>query len=91
MWLSLRFRQVASAAEVQSLRRFTVCLASQSAAADTGRRRLFGARSPERRDETACLGRQDSNSEMSWQNIPLKGHTDFQGSSRILATETIRV
>jgi len=30
-------------------------------------------------------------SEMSSQNIPLKGGTDFQGSSRILATETIRV
>ena len=24
-------------------------------------------------------------------DIPLKGRTDFQGSSRILATETIRV
>jgi hypothetical protein len=45
----------------------------------------------ERRDRTGWLGRQDSNSEISWQNIPLKGHTDFQGSSRILATETIRV
>jgi hypothetical protein len=42
-------------------------------------------------DRTGWLGRQDSNSEMSWQNIPLKGHTDIQGSSRILATETIRV
>ena len=30
-------------------------------------------------------------SEMSWQNISLKGRTDFQGSGRILATETIRV
>jgi hypothetical protein len=36
-------------------------------------------------DRTAWL------SEMWWQNIPLKGRTDFQGSSRILATETIRV
>jgi len=42
-------------------------------------------------DWTAWLGREDSNSEMSWQNIPLKGRPDFQGSSRILATETIRV
>jgi hypothetical protein len=25
---------------------------------------------------------------MSWQNIPLKGRTDFRESSRILATET---
>jgi hypothetical protein len=39
------------------------------------------------RDPTAWLGI----SEMSSQNIPLKGGTDFQGSSRILATETIRV
>ena len=39
------------------------------------------------RDRTGWLGREDSNSEMSWQNIPLKGRTDFQGSSRILATE----
>jgi hypothetical protein len=30
-------------------------------------------------------------SEMSPQNIPLKGRTDFVESSRILATETIRV
>jgi len=43
------------------------------------------------RDPTVWLGREDSNSEMSWQNIPLKGRTDFQGSSRILATETICV
>jgi len=30
-------------------------------------------------------------SEMSSQNIPLKARTDFRGSSRILATETIPV
>ena len=30
------------------------------------------------RDPTAWLGREDSNSEMSWQNIPLKGRTDFR-------------
>jgi hypothetical protein len=42
-------------------------------------------------DETAWLGREDSNSEMSWQNIPLKGRMDFRKSSRIPATETVRV
>jgi hypothetical protein len=42
-------------------------------------------------DPTAWLGWEDSNSEMSSQNIPLKGRTDFQESSRILATETIHV
>jgi hypothetical protein len=30
-------------------------------------------------------------SEMSSQNMPLKGRTDFRESSRILTTETIRV
>jgi hypothetical protein len=29
--------------------------------------------------------------EMSWQNIPLKGSTDFQRSSLISAAEIIRV
>src|SRR5262249_58814923 len=48
------------------------------------------ARKAHERDKRAT-GWEDSNSEMSWQNIPLKGHTDFQGCSRILATETIRV
>jgi hypothetical protein len=43
------------------------------------------------RDPTAWLGREDSNSEMSSQNIPLKGRTVFRGSSRIPAAETIRV
>jgi hypothetical protein len=33
--------------------------------------------------------REDSNSEMSSQNIPLKAHTDFRESSRIPAPETI--
>jgi hypothetical protein len=42
-------------------------------------------------DPTAWLGMSDSNSETSVQNIPLKGRTDFGKSSRILATETIRV
>src|SRR5262245_50070837 len=32
------------------------------------------------RDGTAWLGWEDSNSEMSSQNIPLKGRTDFRGS-----------
>jgi hypothetical protein len=40
---------------------------------------------------TAWLGMRDSNSEMSAQIIPLKGRTDSRKSSRILATETIRV
>ena len=44
-----------------------------------------------RGEQTAWLGRQDSNSEMSSQIISLKARTDFQESSRILATETIRV
>jgi hypothetical protein len=43
------------------------------------------------RDPTAWLGWEDSNSEMSSQNIPLKGDTDFRETSRILATETIRL
>jgi hypothetical protein len=43
------------------------------------------------RDPTACLGISDSNSEMSPQIICLKGRTNFRESSRILATETIRV
>src|SRR5258708_35357382 len=43
------------------------------------------------RDRTAWLGWEDSNSEMSAQIIPLKGRTDLRESSRILATETIRV
>jgi hypothetical protein len=30
-------------------------------------------------DRTGWLGGEDSNSEMSWQNIALKGRTDFQG------------
>jgi len=38
-------------------------------------------------DRTAWLGWEDSNSEMSLQNIPLKGRTDFQESTRILAIE----
>jgi hypothetical protein len=42
-------------------------------------------------DLTAWLRWSDSNSEMSSQTIPLKGRTDFRGSSRIPATETIRV
>src|SRR5262245_59629907 len=42
-------------------------------------------------DATGWLRWWDSNSEMSSQNIPLKGRIDFQGSTRILATETIRV
>jgi hypothetical protein len=42
-------------------------------------------------DPTAWLRWSDSNSEMSSQSIPLKGRTDFRESSRILATETIRV
>jgi hypothetical protein len=33
----------------------------------------------------------DLSGKMSSQNIPLKGRIDFQGSSRILATETNRV
>src|SRR5262249_39947671 len=33
-----------------------------------------------RRDRTGWLGWEDSNSEMSSQNIPLKGRTDFRGS-----------
>jgi len=40
---------------------------------------------------TGWLGWEDSNSETSSQNIPLKGRTDFRGSSRTLAKETIRV
>jgi hypothetical protein len=43
------------------------------------------------RDPTAWLGREDSNSEMSSQNIPLKGRTDLREARRILATETIRL
>src|SRR5258708_29850761 len=43
------------------------------------------------RDQTAWLGWEDSNSEMSAQNIPLKTRTDFRESGRIPATETIRV
>ena len=57
-WLSLRFRQVASAAEVQSLRRFTVSLATRSARPRPtrhgdvcSREGENHARSPERRDE----------------------------------------
>ena len=42
-------------------------------------------------DRTAWLGWEDSNLEMSWQNIPLKGSTDFQRSSLISAAEIIRV
>jgi hypothetical protein len=42
-------------------------------------------------DRTAWLGIRDSNSEMSPQIIPLKDRTDWRESSRILATETIRV
>jgi len=34
----------------------------------------------DRRDPTAWLGWEDSNSEMSSQNIPLKGGTDFRWS-----------
>src|SRR6516162_6023603 len=41
------------------------------------------------RDATAWLGLEDSNSEMSSQNMPLKCR--MPGSSRIPATETIRV
>jgi hypothetical protein len=44
-----------------------------------------------RRDHTAWLGWEDSNSEMSSQIIPLKDRTDLRKSSRILALETIRV
>jgi hypothetical protein len=43
------------------------------------------------RDQTAWLGMWDSNSETSTQIIPLKDRTDLPESSRILATETIRV
>jgi hypothetical protein len=46
---------------------------------------------PVHRDPTAWLGMKDSNSEMSSQNIPLKGRADFRECSRILTTETIRV
>ena len=42
-------------------------------------------------ERTAWLGMKDSNSEMSSQIIPLKSRVDLRGSSRILATETIRV
>src|SRR5262249_50861933 len=42
-------------------------------------------------DWTAWLGGEDSNSEMSCQNIPFKGRTDFRESSRIPAPEAIRV
>jgi hypothetical protein len=42
-------------------------------------------------DPTAWLGWEDSNSEMSWQNIPLKARADFQNPSRIPAMETTRV
>jgi hypothetical protein len=35
------------------------------------------------RDPTAWLGMKDSNSEMSPQNIPLKGRADFRESGRI--------
>jgi hypothetical protein len=38
---------------------------------------------------TVLARAEDSNSEMSWQIIPLKGRKDFQGSSRILTTETV--
>src|SRR5438876_183072 len=43
------------------------------------------------RDRTAWLRWSDSNSEMSSQNIPLKGRTDLREARRILATETIRL
>ena len=43
------------------------------------------------RDQTAWLGWEDSNSEMSSQIIPLKDRTDLRESSRILALKTIRV
>ncbi len=43
------------------------------------------------RDPTAWLVWKDSNSETSSQIIPLKGRIDLRESSRILATETIRV
>jgi putative tryptophan/tyrosine transport system substrate-binding protein len=38
-------------------------------------------------DRTGWLGWEDSNSEMSWQNIPLKGRTDLQGSARRFAAK----
>jgi hypothetical protein len=43
------------------------------------------------RDGTGWLGIRDSNSKMSAQIIPLKNRTDLWKSSRMLATETIRV
>jgi len=43
------------------------------------------------RDQTAWLGWEDSNSEMSTQITSLKDRTDLRESSRILAFETIRV
>jgi hypothetical protein len=43
------------------------------------------------RDTTAWLGMQDSNSEMSSQNICLKCRMDSQESGRIPASETVRV
>ena len=43
------------------------------------------------REQTAWLGWEDSNSEMSTQIIALKDRTDLPESSRILALETIRV
>ena len=54
-----------------------------------------GANAPDNlvacRDQTAWLGWEDSNSEMSSQIIPLKARADSQDPSRILAMETIRV
>jgi len=41
-------------------------------------------------DRTAWLGSEDSNSEMSPQNIPLKRRADFRRFSRIWQSETIR-
>jgi hypothetical protein len=43
------------------------------------------------RDETAWLGMKDSNSETPSQIMPLKHRIDLWGSSRLPATETIRV
>ena len=57
------------------------------AAAGIGLRELLAALG----GAAAWPGREDSNSEMSSQNIPLKGRTDFRGPGRISATETIRV
>jgi transposase len=49
------------------------------------------ARQPDMARHTAWLGMQDSNSETSSQTIPLKDRIDLWRSSRIAATETIRV